>query len=88
MRRAAGGGDDDLDAARFRGFRVLEHPIGRPVRRHDPNLVRNLELCQQVDGRAHHLEVVLASHYDGNPRCRVAPCLPRACGHWGFSDPA
>ena len=44
VRRAAGGGDDDLEAARLGALGVLEHPVGRAMRGDDAHLVRNVEL--------------------------------------------
>ena len=53
MRRAAGRGDDHLEAARLGRRRVLEHPVRRAMRRDDLRLVRHAELGEQIDRRLH-----------------------------------
>jgi hypothetical protein len=43
VRGTAGAGDDHPQASRRCIFRVFEHVVGHPVRRHDARLVRHAE---------------------------------------------
>ncbi len=49
MGRAAGAGDDGLQAARGRAFGVGEHFVGHAVGRDDPRFVGDAELLENRD---------------------------------------
>ena len=64
--RAAGPGNDHLQAAAFGALRILAHPVGRAMGRDDLALVRHAELREHVGRMAHRLPVGLAPHDDAN----------------------
>ena len=67
--------DDHLEPAPLGPARVLRHPRGRAVRRHDGALVGHAEARQHLVGVAHRLPVRLAPHDDGDQR-RLAHGAP------------
>ena len=70
--REPGRADHDLQAALERGPRVLVDQIGVPRRRHDPDLVRHLELLQDQPGLAHDRQLGGRGGEDADHRRRVA----------------
>jgi hypothetical protein len=88
VRRTAGRRDDHLDAARLGPRGVLEHPVGRAVRRHDAHLVRDVELGEQVRRVRHDAQIAAAAHDDADEGSRghdwwnrfevgaAVPCTP------------
>ena len=66
MGRAAGRGDQDLDAALLRGLRPLQYLLGRSVRRKNPDFVRNSKFDEHVDRALEGIQIGLAPHHDAN----------------------
>ena len=66
--RAAGAGDDHLEAAVLGALGVGIEPLGRAVGRNDAGLVRHAERIQRLGGVPHGVPVGLAAHDDGNGR--------------------
>src|SRR5438045_8542807 len=66
MRRAAGAGDDDLEAAPLRRGRIIREPFRGAVGRDNPALVRNTEAVQDGAGVLHRLPIRRASHDDAD----------------------
>ena len=62
MRRAARGGEDHLEAAVFRRGRVDVRDVGRPVRGHHPDFVRNAEFVQRFVGLGDEGPVGIGAH--------------------------
>jgi hypothetical protein len=50
----AGADDEDLDPAAWRLADEAHHPLGRPVRRRDRHLARDVHLAQDIDRSLHH----------------------------------
>jgi hypothetical protein len=59
VRGATGARDDGAQPARTRRLGVLEHGIGRAVRRDDLGFVWHVELGERIARFAHHLPVAL-----------------------------
>jgi hypothetical protein len=76
VRRTARASDDHAQASRRRVFRVFEHLIGHPVRRHDARLVGHAERVKLRYGMAHHVPIAFAAHHDPDQRCCLALCHP------------
>jgi len=66
MGRAAGPGDDHLDAAGGCGAAEVDHVERRAVGGDDTNLDLDAELGEHVGRRLHRLEVRVAAHHDGD----------------------
>ena len=66
MRRAAGAGDDDLEAGRLGALGKGKQPVRGAVRRNDALFAVDAERGQRVGGMAHGIPVRLASHDDGD----------------------
>ena len=70
MRRAAGAGDEDADAALLGAGHEPEQQVRRPMGRDGVQLARNLEPAEHLDGLLHHGEVRAAAADDPDPRRR------------------
>ena len=66
--RAARSRDDNLNSARFRARRILDHPVRRAMRGNDLGFVRNAEVFQGLGGMAHGVPIGLATHDDADQR--------------------
>ena len=62
MCRAAGRGEDDLEAARLRGGGVLVGEVGRAVRGHHADLVGHAELGERFVGLGDEGPVGVGAH--------------------------
>ena len=68
MRRTAGAGDDDLQAACPCGRRVFEQQVGRAMRGDDAHFVRDAEALEHFGGGFEGLPVGGGPHDDANER--------------------
>ncbi len=66
MSRATGGGDEDLDAARFGSGDVLRGLLGRAMRGEDAALVRDIEARERLGRVAHGFPIAFAAHDDAD----------------------
>ena len=65
MRRAAGAGNDHLEAFRFRTFGEGIKTLGRAMRGNDAGVVADAERIERFGGMLHGLPVGLAAHDNG-----------------------
>ncbi len=66
MRRAAGAGDDDLEALRFRPLGEGIEPLGCAVGGDDARFIAHIERIERLGGMLHGLPVGLAAHDNGD----------------------
>ena len=84
MRRAAGAGDDHLEARGFRAFGESIEPLGRAVGGDDAGLVGHVERVERLGGMFHGLPVGLAAHDNGyrfrsrRRHDKIIPCAKEA----------
>ena len=87
MRRAAGAGNDQLEAALLCALGVLVKPLGRAVRRDDALLIRDAEPVERLRDMLHRLPIRLAAHDDANRAACLAHLVP-VCGGRGIGPGA